>query len=190
MQSNYKYAKTLFDLGKRSNCLSLIQSQLKSVTYLYNKIPVFKLVFVTKRINTKTKIEIINNVLKNFEPLIVEFISILIQNNQTNNLLGIVAKYNNMVNTDSDISKIEVTTSKQLSDVDSEYISKTIKSQPPHTGTLKKTRAVFDDLSEAASKGRSLHGKEWTTKTLMKGSKGQKLHDIVSKTGKLQQKFK
>ena len=128
MQSNYKYAKTLFDLGKRSNCLSLIQSQLKSVTYLYNKIPVFKLVFVTKRINTKTKIEIINNVLKNFEPLIVEFISILIQNNQTNNLLGIVAKYNNMVNTDSDISKIEVTTSKQLSDVDSEYISKTIKS--------------------------------------------------------------
>ena len=69
-------------------------------------------------------------------------------------------------------------------------VSKTIKSQPPHTGTLKKTRAVFDDLSEAASKGRSLHGKEWTTKTLMKGSKGQKLHDIVSKTGKLQQKFK
>ena len=65
-------------------------------------------------------------------------------------------------------------------------VSKTIKSRPPHTGTLKKTRAVFEDLAGSASKGRSLHGKEWTTETLMKGSKGQKLHDLVTKTGKLQ----
>ena len=67
-------------------------------------------------------------------------------------------------------------------------VSKTIKSQPPHTGTLKKTRAVFDDLSEAASKGRSLHGKEWTTKTLMKGSKiydrYEKLQKILDKRAK------
>ena len=74
-------------------------------------------------------------------------------------------------------------------------VAKTIKSQPPHTGTLKKTRAVFDDLAGAASKGRSLHGKEWTTETLMKGSTGKtgkqiKLHDIVSKTGKLEQTIK
>jgi len=73
-------------------------------------------------------------------------------------------------------------------------VSGTIKSQPPHTGTLKKTRAVFDDLAGAASRGRSLHGKEWTTETLMKGSKGKtgkkiKVHDIVSKTGKLEQKI-
>ena len=69
-------------------------------------------------------------------------------------------------------------------------VAKTIKSQPPHTGTLKKTRAVFEDLAGAASKGRSLHGKEWTTETLMKGSKGQKLHDLVTKTGKIEQKIK
>ena len=77
-------------------------------------------------------------------------------------------------------------------------VSKTIKSQPPHTGTLKKTRAVFEDLAGSASKGRSLHGKEWTTKTLMKGTPGKgssagknvKLHDIVSTTGKLAQEVK
>ena len=77
-------------------------------------------------------------------------------------------------------------------------VSGTIKSQSPHTGTLKKTREVFDELAGAASKGRSLHGKEWTTKTLMKGTAGKgpstgknvKLHDIVSKTGKLEQDIK
>ena len=54
-------------------------------------------------------------------------------------------------------------------------VAKTIKGKPPHTGTLKKTRSVFDELSGAASKGRSLHGKEWTTKTLMKGTPGKDL---------------
>ena len=77
-------------------------------------------------------------------------------------------------------------------------VSKTIKSQPPHTGTLKTTRAKFDEMAGAASKGRALHGKEWTTETLMKGTPGKgssagkdvKLHDIVSKTGKLAQELK
>ena len=69
-------------------------------------------------------------------------------------------------------------------------VSKTIKSQPPHTGTLKKTRAKFDEMAGSASKGRALHGKEWTTKTLMKQPHGKKLHDIVSKSGKIEQKLK
>ena len=77
-------------------------------------------------------------------------------------------------------------------------VAKTIKGKPPHTGTLKQTRAKFDEIAESASKGRSLHGKEWTTKTLMKGTPGKgssagrdvKLHDIVSTTGKLAQEIK
>ena len=126
MQSNYKYAKTLFHLSKKSNCVSLIQNQLKSVSYLYNKVPAFKLVFITKRINLRDKVEIIKNVLKKFEPLIVEFISILIQNNQTNNLLDVITRFNNMVNTDSNQSKVVITTSQKLNEVDLEYVSQTI----------------------------------------------------------------
>ena len=79
-------------------------------------------------------------------------------------------------------------------------VSKTIKSQPPHTGTLKKTRGVFDELAGAASKGRKpgMYGPKETTNILMKGTPGrgphtgkmQKLHDIVSKSGKLAQELK
>ena len=126
MQSNYKYAKTLFNLSKESNCVSLIQNQLKSVSYLYNKVPAFKLVFITKRINLRDKVEIIKNVLKKFEPLIVEFISILIQNNQTFNLLDVITRFNNLVRADSNISKVEITTSEQLNDADLEHVSQTI----------------------------------------------------------------
>jgi len=126
MQSNYKYAKTLLDLGKKSDCVLLIQNQLKSISYLYNKIPAFKLVLITKRINAINKIKVVKNVLKDFEPLIVEFIVILINNNQTNNLLNIITRFNNMVSTDSNISKVEITTSEKLTETDLEHVSQTI----------------------------------------------------------------
>ena len=69
-------------------------------------------------------------------------------------------------------------------------VSKTIKSQPPHTGTLKATRKSFDEMAGSASKGKALHGKEWTTKTLMEQPHGKKLHELVTKGGELRQKIK
>ena len=65
MQSNYKYAKTLLDFSKKSNSLTLIQNQFKSIYYLYNKVPAFKLVFITKRITPENKINIIQSFIKN-----------------------------------------------------------------------------------------------------------------------------
>tara|TARA_B100000029_G_scaffold370994_1_gene364906 strand:+ start:1288 stop:1815 length:528 start_codon:yes stop_codon:yes gene_type:complete len=126
MYSNYQYAKTLLDLSNKSDAISLMQNQLKSVSYLYNKVPAFRLVFVTKRIDTKKKIEIIKNTLKNFNPLIIEFISILIKNNQTNNLLDITTRFDNMASADSNISNVEITTSEKLNNEEIEYISKAI----------------------------------------------------------------
>ena len=71
-------------------------------------------------------------------------------------------------------------------------VSKTIKSKPPHTGTLKETRKVVDELAGAASVGRrpGMYGPKEVTNILMKGSKGKKLHDIVSVSGKLAQEAK
>mgnify|MGYP006119901363 CR=1 FL=1 len=126
MQSNYKYAKALFDLSEKSDCVSLIQNHLKLVSYVYNKVPAFRLVLITRRINSKNKIVIMQKTLKDFEPLIVEFISILIQNHQTNNLLDVIARFNNMVKADSNRSKVEITTSEKLNEADLEYISQTI----------------------------------------------------------------
>ena len=129
MQSNYKYAKTLLDLSKKSNSLTLIQNQFKSIYYFYNKVPAFKLVFITKRITPENKINIIQNVLKDFEPLIIEFIAILIKNNQTNNLLDIITKFNNMASADSNASKVEITTSEKLSNSDLEHVVQAISNK-------------------------------------------------------------
>ena len=126
MQSNYKYAKTLYDLSKKSDKIDLIQNQLKSVSYLYNKVARFRLVFITKRIDIKNKVEIVANVLNDFDHLLIEFISILIKNNQTNSLLDIVSRFNNMVISDFNINKVEITTANKMDDSEFKNLSKTI----------------------------------------------------------------
>ena len=51
---------------------------------------------------------------------------------------------------------------------------------------------MFDELAGAASVGRrpGMYGPKEVTNILMKGSKGKKLHDIVSVSGKLAQEAK
>ena len=78
MQYNKQYAKTLFEVCEKADCIRIIQNQLYSVSYLFNKVPVFRLVLITKRIDNQNKINIIKNTLIKFNPLIVEFLSIII----------------------------------------------------------------------------------------------------------------
>ena len=64
-----------------------------------------------------------------------------------------------------------------------------IKKFKPHVGSLKKTRAVQDDLTKSIDEGRKIKGKEKVKEILMKQPKGKKLHDIVKKAGDLHQKM-
>ena len=78
MQNNQKYAETLFDICKKSNSDALIQEQLNAVKKLYSKVPIFRLILLTKRIQNNDKVDIIKNSLQSFNPIIIEFISIII----------------------------------------------------------------------------------------------------------------
>ena len=93
-----KYAETLFDICKKSNCDALIQEQLNAVKKLYSKVPIFRLILLTKRIQNNDKVDIIKNSLQSFNPIIIEFISIIINGNQTNNMLNIISRFNHLVN--------------------------------------------------------------------------------------------
>ena len=56
------------------------------------------------------------NSLKQFNPIVVELLSMIILNNQTNALLGIIVKFNRLVNISSDIKKIEIITATSLNE--------------------------------------------------------------------------
>lgn len=114
MHNSQIYAKTLFDLCKKSNHISIIQKQLQSVSYLYNKVPAFRLVLITKRISSKDKINIIAKALNKFDLLLIEFISIIIDNNQIGSLLDIITRFNTLVNKSGSLNKVEITTASKI----------------------------------------------------------------------------
>ena len=96
------------------------------VNYLFNKVPAFRLVLITKRIDNQNKVNILKNALKMFNPLIVEFLSIIVINNQTNNLLNIISRFNRLVNLQSDIKEIDIITANKLDEQEIQALSQTI----------------------------------------------------------------
>ena len=60
-----------------------------------------------------------------------------------------------------------------------------IKKFKPHVGSLKKTRAVQDDLTKSIDEGRKIKGKEKVKEILMKQPPSKKLHSLVKRTGDL-----
>ena len=134
MKQNNKYAKTLFDLCLKHNCLGLIQDQLKSIAYLFNKTSAFRLALISKRLDNKTKINVVTKALSIFEPLIVEFISIIIKNNLSNDLIDIISRFNRLTAIHSDVKGVDITTAHKLSEEEiqtlSESISRTLNARP------------------------------------------------------------
>ena len=114
MRNNQLYAKTLFELTKNANCSSLVHGQLQSLEHLFNKVPMFRMVLVTKRLNNQDKIDIINNALTMFEPIILKLLSIIIKHNQINQLLNIIRRFYRLVNASSDIKEVEIITANTL----------------------------------------------------------------------------
>ena len=126
MQSSQQYAKTLFEVCHKSNCVELVQDELNAINSLFNKVPIFRLVLVTKRINNSDKINIIKNSLTTFNPIIVEFLSIIIKNGQTNDILNIISKFNRLIDLHYNIKKIDIITAEELDDKELEKLSETI----------------------------------------------------------------
>ena len=98
MRNNQKYAKALFDLSYKSNSIESINNQLKSINYLFNKVPAFRLVLITKRLNAKNKKDIISKTLKMFDALVLDFLIVVIENQQANNLSEIISQFNLLAN--------------------------------------------------------------------------------------------
>jgi len=109
-----KYAKALYNSCKDSKSLPTIQKQLYNVEYLFKKVPVFRVILITKRINNEEKQQIIKAALTQFSPIIIEFISIMIKENLSNKLLNIISRFNRLVNMRADLQKIDIITAQKI----------------------------------------------------------------------------
>ena len=110
------YSNTLFNVVEKNNLLSNTIEQLNQIKYLYKTEPNFRLLCESKRINQTVKKDILNNVFETFEPIIREFIYILINQKCSKHIIQIIDKFQKLVDRKKGIDKIEIITAKQLDD--------------------------------------------------------------------------
>ena len=125
-----KYVYSLYNVSKQNQCIGKHKNQLQLIDCLYKKIPIFRLVLISKRINNDNKINIIKHTLKNkCDVVIIELLSIIIKDDLVKELPNIVKRYNNIVSSESDIQSIDVITANDLNEEEKNIISKKILNQ-------------------------------------------------------------
>ena len=78
---------------------------------------------ITKKIDTNIKSDIINNTLKMLDPLTLEFLNIIIENNYSNELLNIISRFNHLSESQLGLNKVDIITETKLSDEEIKSLS-------------------------------------------------------------------
>ena len=126
MHNTHKYAKALFNTANKANKITETKKEFQLIANLYKKNSAFRLLFITKKIDSNQKIEIINKVLNMLNPLTLEFLKIIINNNQSNELLKVIKKFNYLSESHLGVNKVDIITATKLSEKALHDLSQTI----------------------------------------------------------------
>ena len=126
MYNNHKYAKSLFDISVKANTVLAVKKELQLVAYLFKKTSTFRLNIITKKIDLNKKVDIIKNTLTMLSPLTLEFLTIIINNNQSNDLLNIISKFNHISDSHLGINKVDIITATKLGEEELNSLSQKI----------------------------------------------------------------
>ena len=125
-----KYANSLYNIAKQEKCVEKYNHQLKKIDYLYKKIPVFRLVLISKRIDNNNKINILKDTLKKtIDAVIVELLSILIQKDLIQELPNIIKRYNHIAASESTVQSIDVMVAHDLNENEKNNITQKLLNQ-------------------------------------------------------------
>ena len=116
MHNAHKYAKAIFNIANKANKITEIQKEFQFIANLYKKNSAFRLLFITKRIDSNQKNEILNKILNMLSPLTLEFLKIIINNNQSNELLNVIKKFNHLSESYWGVNKVNIITATKLGD--------------------------------------------------------------------------
>ena len=126
MHNAHKYAKAIFNIANKANKITEIQKEFQFIANLYKKNSAFRLLFITKRIDSNQKNEILNKILNMLSPLTLEFLKIIINNNQSNELLNVIKKINHLSESYWGVNKVNIITATKLGDQELNELSQAL----------------------------------------------------------------
>ena len=129
-QSINRYALSIYNTGKQEGKLDDIQKGLESIKSLYKSVKEFKYLLLTKKIDAKNKISILDETLKDCcSSYVIGLLSVIIDNRDSKYLMPIIDRFFIILENESDIVNVKMITSDSLSDQDLNSLSQNIEKQ-------------------------------------------------------------
>ena len=109
------YARILFKSAVEAKDLQGVKDRFAKIDLLHKKIPEFRLLLISKRISQSQKLAVLSEILKdNGSQFDIEFIKILTENGEIGNLSEILNSFFLLVERESDILNVTITSAIKL----------------------------------------------------------------------------
>jgi len=139
-----KYARALYNVAVQQEDVKEVGNRINYIVNIMKVIPEFSQLLQTHQVSTENKITILKNILKeNVSSLEVELISDILEHNNILILPDIAKHFEYLVETDSHIINMAITSAIELSAKEVEYIQSNIESQ------LNKKVAVLTEIDKS-----------------------------------------
>ena len=133
----------ILDAGLKENQLKILTSK-KNNIFKYickipgsQKIPAFRLVLISKRIDNDNKINIIKKALsQTIDAVVIELLSILIQEDLIKELPNIIKRYNHITESESTVQSIDVMVAHDLNEDEKNKITQKLLNQFQHNPNI------------------------------------------------------
>ena len=125
-----KYARALYNVAVQQEDVKEVSDRINYIANVMKAVPEFSQLLQTHRVSTENKINILKNVLKNnVSSLEIELISDILEHNNILILSDIAKHFEYLVETDSNLVNIAITSATELSAEEVEHIQSNIESQ-------------------------------------------------------------
>ena len=125
-----KYARALYNVAVQQEDVKEVNNRINYIANVIKAIPEFSQLLQTHRVSTENKINILKKVLKdNVSSLEIELISDILEYNNILILSDITKHFESLVETDSNLVNMAITSATELSAEEVEYIQSNIESQ-------------------------------------------------------------
>ena len=125
-----KYAKALYNVAVQQKNLKEVCKRIKYIVNVIKAVPEFSQLLQTHQVSTETKITILKNVLQdNISSLELELISDILEYHNILILSDIAKYFEYLIETDSNIVNMTITSASELSVDEIQHITSNIESQ-------------------------------------------------------------
>ena len=125
-----KYAQAAYKIAVKEEDENKISVRLHNVRSILKSVPEFNQLLITRRIKVQDKITMLKNILDNkISDIEMDVMALLIENGHMNLFGEVVKRFDYLLDKDSDIIKVQITTATKLSTDEVQRISSKIESR-------------------------------------------------------------